>query len=108
MGDNVKCRRVSSFGSLNHFRKVNKPKEAGTATRCLDCSFEEKCAYSAKQIYLKRGIETGHTGWPVHVLTENTPDIESVTTALKSGPYGRCVYECDNDVVDNQVCCRCR
>jgi len=44
----------------------------------------------------------GCTGWPVDVLTD-TPDIESITEHLHSGPYGRCVYDCNNDVVDHQV-----
>ncbi len=30
-------------------------------------------------------------------------DIENLTSTLESGPYGRCVYDCDNDVMDNQV-----
>ena len=42
-------------------------------------------------------------GWPSSVLVDGIPDIENVTAALKTGPYGRCVYECDNDVCDNQV-----
>ena len=94
-----KCKSISSFGSLKHFRKEEKPEGAGN--RCLDCGYEPQCPYSAKKIYLGR-IEKGYTRWPVDVLT---PDVtkESVTEALRNGPYGLCVYECDNDVVDNQV-----
>lgn len=41
--------RVSSFGSLQHFRKEEKPADAGNANRCLDCPMERDCAYSAKK-----------------------------------------------------------
>ena len=95
------CLRVSSFGSLKHFRRECKPD--GAADRCLDCGVEPTCPYSARKIYLGR-VAKGHTGWPVDVLTPD-PTEESVTEALRTGPYGRCVYECDNDVVDHQVVC---
>ncbi|XP_076472344.1 putative oxidoreductase YteT isoform X1 [Babylonia areolata] len=94
-----KCMRVSSFGSLAHFRKEDKPEGAGS--RCLDCSIEQQCPYSAKRLYLDF-VKEGHTGWPVEVVAEE-PDIESVTEALKTGPYGRCVYQSDNDVMSQQV-----
>lgn len=96
-----RCLKVSSFGSLCHFTKDNQPQ--GAADRCLSCSVEASCPYSAKKIYLDR-VTRGEVGWPVSVLCcSSLPDIESVTTALRSGPYGRCVYDCDNDVCTNQV-----
>eukprot|EP00079_Xenopus_tropicalis_P037719 XP_017951490.1 PREDICTED: uncharacterized protein LOC100488469 isoform X2 [Xenopus tropicalis] len=47
-----RCMKVSSFGTLSHFTRENKPKDA--SSRCMDCSAEEKCPFSAKKIYLKR------------------------------------------------------
>jgi predicted dehydrogenase len=97
MGDD--CRSVSSFGSLKHFRRDQQP--AGASERCLDCAVEANCPYSAKKIYLGM-LAHGRTGWPVNVV-DPEPTVETLTAALRSGPYGRCVYACDNDVVDNQV-----
>ncbi|HET6428572.1 MAG TPA: Gfo/Idh/MocA family oxidoreductase, partial [Phycisphaerae bacterium] len=95
----VPCRRVSSFGSLFHFRPENRP--AGAADRCLDCPVAPDCPYSAQHIYLDR-LAAGNTGWPVSILAREVT-AESITEALRTGPYGRCVYACDNDVVDHQV-----
>ncbi|MFH1024828.1 MAG: Gfo/Idh/MocA family oxidoreductase [Planctomycetota bacterium] len=96
-----RCRRISSFGNLAHFRKDHKPAGAGAAMRCLDCAHEPQCPYSARKIYLGP-VGAGRTGWPVSAITTDlTPS--GVEKALREGPYGRCVYECDNDVVDHQV-----
>jgi len=93
------CRRVSSFGSLFHFRRENQP--AGAADRCLDCAVESNCPYSAKRFYFDR-LNSGQKGWPLDVVTPEMTE-ESLLDALATGPYGRCVYACDNDVVDHQV-----
>ena len=96
------CVSVQSFGSLRHFRASEKP--AGAADRCLDCpvEIESQCPYSAQKIYFRDRFCKGHSRWPVSVLT---PEVtaSSLADALRNGPYGRCVYACDNDVVDNQV-----
>jgi predicted dehydrogenase len=94
-----RCISVSSFGTLKYFRKECQP--PGASDRCLTCDVEENCPYSAKKLYLKM-VESGYTGWPVDVLSIN-PTIDTILEALQTGPYGRCVYDCDNDVVDNQV-----
>ena len=92
--------RVSSFGSLNHFTAANKP--AGAGSRCLDCAVEPDCPYSASRIYLDHVDEPAAQRWPLSVLAVEV-NRETITEALRVGPYGRCVYECDNDVVDHQV-----
>ncbi len=91
--------RVSSFGHLTHFTAANRP--AGATDRCVTCPVEASCAYSASRLYGGL-LERGQHGWPLHVvLDEFTP--AALDEALRDGPYGRCVYACDNDVVDHQV-----
>ncbi|EAL63729.1 hypothetical protein DDB_G0287323 [Dictyostelium discoideum AX4] len=93
-----KCKKVSSFGSLTYFKKENKPIEAGNAMKCFECPISNKCPYSAQKIYLER------YPWKNHVLVpDREPTKENVQFAIENGPYGRCVYESDNDVVDQQI-----
>ena len=94
-----KCKTVSSFGSLTHFTKENKPANAGD--NCLECAYEPLCPYSARKIYLSF-LKRGNTGWPVNVITSEVTK-GGIIRAIREGPYGRCVYDCDNDVVDHQV-----
>ena len=90
------CTSLSSYGSLTYFKAENQPDKA--ADRCLDgCSVEGECPYSAMKIYM-----SGNTGWPVSTITSDLTE-EGVETAVKRGPYGRCVFSCDNDVADHQV-----
>lgn len=92
--------RVSSFGGLTHFRAESRPEGAGD--RCLDCAIEPECAYSAKRFYLECLRTPERRRWPLSVITDDLTEA-GVTAALRDGPYGRCVYACDNDVVDHQV-----
>lgn len=90
------CTHVSSFGSLSHFKKENAPE--GAPQRCLDgCPVSDTCPYYAPKVYLTDDIE-----WPTSAISDDS-SLEARTKALQEGPYGKCVYHCDNDVVDHQV-----
>lgn len=91
-----RCLRLASFGRLSHFQPSSAP--PGAASRCLDCPVASTCPYDAARFYLGR---LG-PGWPVSVLTEDCTR-EGVLEALRTGPYGRCVYACGSDAVDHQV-----
>lgn len=99
-----KCKSVSSYGSLSYFKAECAPE--GAALRCLDgCKAKANCPYDAEKIYLTNkdtGVLHGNVEWPVDVLSEN-PTEETIRAAIEKGPYGRCVFHCDNDVVDNQI-----
>ncbi len=96
---NSECERVSSFGSLMFFNKENKPE--GSADRCLECRLEAECPYSAPRFYVNR-VRQNIRGAYVEAVIGN-PTEKSMLEALKTSPYGRCVFACDNDVVDHQV-----
>lgn len=90
--------KVASFGGLKHFRPEDAP--VGATERCLDCPLQDTCAYSASRLYL--APDASPEVWPASVLTADHTRA-GVERALREGPYGRCVYHCDNDVVDHQV-----
>lgn len=88
---------VSSFGRLDWFHRDNAP--PGAPPRCTDgCPAADSCAYDARR-YLgdKRR-------WLRMVMddSQNASD-EAITDFLETSPWGRCVYQCDNDAVDHQV-----
>ena len=90
------CANISSFGELTYFKAENAPE--GAPLRCLDgCIHQNECAYYAPKLYLSED-----TGWPASAIS-NDHSYEARFKALKEGPYGRCVYQCDNNVVDHQV-----
>lgn len=91
---------VSSWGGLHHFTAANRP--AGAADRCLDCAVEPDCPYSAARLYLGCLGDPERERWPLSVVTTDLTG-RGVRRALREGPYGRCVYACDNDVADHQV-----
>jgi predicted dehydrogenase len=94
------CINLSSFGSLGHFKKENAP--TGAPERCLEgCPAKDNCLYYAPRIYID-----WKNNWQAEVIRKvvsiNISE-EALLKALYEGPYGRCVYHCDNDVVDHQV-----
>lgn len=96
------CESVTSYGDLYHFKKENAPE--GATKRCLDCPHVETCPYSAKVIYINRWKRDGspENCWPYNVLSDEKLTEEVLYNAIKEGPYGRCVFYCDNNVVDSQ------
>ncbi|MDX2442688.1 MAG: Gfo/Idh/MocA family oxidoreductase [Bacteroidales bacterium] len=92
-----KCKSVSSFGGIKYFNSQNAPN--GSTNRCTDsCRIEESCIYSALRLY----VNTDLNEWPAKdVPVDHTK--EAHLLEIQKGPYGKCVWRSDNNVVDHQV-----
>lgn len=117
---------VTSTGTRNFFRKERKPKAAGNATNCLSCPHEKDCLYSAPKIYNERHLNRGNTDWPVKIVNPEIEElyntagkpaatkqlfedlsedytVDTPAAEVEARPwFGRCVWESDNDVCDDQ------
>jgi len=85
---------VSSFGELSYFRKESMD---GVPNYCMDgCPHQQTCLYYAPKVYLNAA------DWMKFPVSNDLSD-EAILEKLKKGPYGRCVYRSDNNVVDHQT-----
>lgn len=77
--------------------------EQPRSARALVAAFRaQRATLDRLQLRALRGLAPW-TGWPVNVVSED-PRREAVEAALRSGPYGRCVYRVgDNDQVSSQT-----
>jgi predicted dehydrogenase len=92
------CINISSNGSLMYFKEENAPE--GAPKRCLDgCPAEPECPYFAPKTYLA----DEERFYPFQFMLCTDQSVESRLKAMKESQYGRCVYYCDNNVVDHQV-----
>jgi predicted dehydrogenase len=94
------ARRVASFGALAHYRPEHAP--AGAPARCTDgCPAQERCPHDAVRFYVGPDEPLARL-WP-WVDVSPDPSRAARRRALETGRYGRCVYRCDNDVLDHQT-----
>ena len=91
------CLSVASYGDLYYFKKENAPKNS--ADYCSDCPCTD-CPFKAQKIYTTNGKWFSSYFTTKQITDENMP---AIMEDLKHSPYDRCVFKCDNDVVDHQV-----
>ena len=90
--ENTHCQQISSYGALSIFNR-NHYDPATMAPMCVDCPQNESCAFSAPKLYSSGKIKS---------VVFDLSSVDKVRKNLGTSPYGRCVYHCDNNVVDHQ------
>lgn len=94
-----KCRKVQSFGALTYFTEKNMPE--GAPDYCIEgCPKGDVCPYNAVKLYLD---DKKNDWFRTTCAREAEPTDEMVEKAIRTTQYGKCVFKCDNDVVDHQT-----
>lgn len=86
------AKRIASFGSLSEFTSKNYVQDK-MAPYCVDCKIEKECPFSAIKIYSSQQIKS---------VVFDMSSVDKIRESLGKSDYGRCVYHCDNNVVDHQ------
>ncbi|MBE6912276.1 MAG: Gfo/Idh/MocA family oxidoreductase [Ruminococcaceae bacterium] len=94
-----RAKKVSSFGSLSYFCRDNAPE--GAPDYCIEgCPYGETCYYNAVKLYLEDEENDWFRGAATKKVNATNEEVEK---ALRTTQYGKCIFKCNNDVVDHQV-----
>lgn len=94
-----KCKKVQSFGTLSFFTRKNAPK--GSPEYCIEgCPKGDTCPYNAVKLYFD---DKSNNWFRRSSTTLYNPTDDDVKKAITETQYGKCIYKCDNDVVDHQT-----
>lgn len=101
MMSETKPKQISSFGGKFQFKPENAPKEAGTI--CMkDCPLVDTCVYSTKRLYIDHPDRWAFYVWNALEGKKNISIEDKIALMKSDSPYARCIYKCDNNVVDHQ------
>ncbi len=97
------CGKVSSFGDLTYFTKKNAPE--GAPEYCIDgtCPHKDSCIYNCYKIYVQDEFPVWKSIFLSIYATKSDYTEEEICDLLRKSEYGKCVFQCDNDVLDHQV-----
>ena len=97
-----KCKKIQSFGTISYFTKENAPE--GAPEYCIDgCPEAERCPYNAVKLYLENEDPDQREWFTTAATKRVNPTRAEIEKVLRETQYGKCVFKCDNDVVDHQV-----
>lgn len=101
MMSETKPKQISSFGGKFQFKPENASKEAGTI--CMkDCPLVDTCVYSTKRLYIDHPDRWAFYVWDALEGKKNVTIEDKIALMKSDSPYARCIYKCDNNVVDHQ------